>query len=493
MMQSGRYIGAWAVLLLLGVMLSGSAAPGLFSLIETDRPEHKDVIYFRNGDVLRGEVLNESLSIITPYALIALPLRTCAGVSFQDSGSNSKTLITVNFNRITGTFVDRTIRFQSSLSKTPAEIRIEKINRILLHRTPGEKRSLDSHAETDLFVMTNGDLLTGKPETRHLTLRVDGKQVKVPFSEAESIEITRESSTRASVTKKNDALLKGTLETEEIGLKLDVGVKVPDIYVDQFSRIITDDGNREVSALLKESEILGQQPVGSRTAGKSETYISNAIGIKFRLVEPGIFWMGSEKGNIDEGPRRKITLTRKYYLSVFEVTQEQWILVMGGNPAYFKDPLRPVEMVSWNDAQEFCHKLSEMDSAEYRLPTEAEWAFACRAGTSTEYPWGNDFTTDYAWCSVNSEGETAIAGSRKPNPWGFHDMIGNVWEWCEDSYAPYNDKKSTDPLAANGSDRVLRGGGWFNVPERCRSASRDYRAPDYRTSSYIGFRVVRNP
>ena len=145
-------------------------------------------------------------------------------------------------------------------------------------------------------------------------------------------------------------------------------------------------------------------------------HISNTMGMKLQLIHPGTFMMGSDTGRFDEKPVHKVTITQPFYMATYEVTQEQWEKVMGYNPSIFKGDNRPVENVSWNEAQEFCRKLSAAEGVQYRLPTEAEWEFACRAGTFTRYYWGNEFNGDYAWTWFNSEGETHSVGLKRPNP-----------------------------------------------------------------------------
>jgi len=218
----------------------------------------------------------------------------------------------------------------------------------------------------------------------------------------------------------------------------------------------------------------------------------NSIAMKLTLIKPGSFMMGSDSGIPNEKPVHKVTLTEPFYIGVHEVTQEQYEKVMKANPAYFKGPKRPVEAVSWNDAQEFCRRLSKMENRRYRLPTEAEWEYACRAGTSTEYYWGSNFDPRYAWLTHKSGQATHDVGTRLPNAWGLYDMSGNVWEWCEDWYAEYpaSSDEQVDPKGPSaGKSRVLRGGSWFSYPGYCRSADRSRSTPDYRSSS-VGFRIV---
>jgi len=169
---------------------------------------------------------------------------------------------------------------------------------------------------------------------------------------------------------------------------------------------------------------------------------------------------------------------------------------MGSNPSHFNNGGDdcPVEQVSWDDAQEFIRKLNQKEGADnYRLPTEAEWEYACRAGSTTAYCFGDDESRlkEYAWYDKNSDSKTHPVGLLKPNAWGLYDMHGNVWEWCQDWYGDYPSDAATDPIGATvGSYRVLRGGSWSYFARYCRAAYRDAYSPGGRRN-YYGFRLVR--
>ncbi len=202
--------------------------------------------------------------------------------------------------------------------------------------------------------------------------------------------------------------------------------------------------------------------------------------------------MGSTNGEADERPVHEVTINYSFHMGKYEVTQAQWQAVMGNNPSYFKDCVNcPVEQVSWDDAQNFINKLNESnDGFRYRLPTEAEWEYACRAGTTGDYA-GN--LSEMAWYSENSGNKTHAVGGKQPNAWGLADMHGNVWEWCQDWYHETYYSAPTDGSAwLSGGEqkyRVLRGSSWNNYAPCLRSANRLIGTPVYRFGSY-GFRVV---
>jgi formylglycine-generating enzyme required for sulfatase activity len=229
--------------------------------------------------------------------------------------------------------------------------------------------------------------------------------------------------------------------------------------------------------------------------------------MKFVWIPPGRFTMGSpnsEKGRGDDEITRKVTLTKGFYMGVHAVTQEQWQAVIGANPSSFKGEKNlPVEQVSWDDCLGFCKKLGEKDKRPYRLPTEAEWEYACRAGTATAYHFGDTVSTDQANYNGNfiygtgTKGayreKTVPVGSFPANAWGLHDMHGNVWQWCHDWHGGYSTKDLVDPRGpAAGMARVLRGGSWGSHPIFCRSANRNFSEPDRRTEFY-GCRVCFIP
>jgi formylglycine-generating enzyme required for sulfatase activity len=248
--------------------------------------------------------------------------------------------------------------------------------------------------------------------------------------------------------------------------------------------------------------------LGCQTYAQSPKTITNSIGMKLVLIPKGTFMMGSpieEEGADNDEEQHQVTIGKDYYLGVTEVTQGQYEKVMGTNPSYFQkrvirksdSSMYPVEQVSWEDAVEFCKKLSDLPEEKkagrvYRLPTEAEWEYACRAGSKAAYSFGANSKTlgDYAWFGENSGGQIHPVGEKKANAWGLYDMHGNVWEWCSDWYGVYPKGSVSDPSGpSEGSSRVFRGGSWGREAAYCRSASRLWIGPSYRFY-YIGFRVA---
>lgn len=213
---------------------------------------------------------------------------------------------------------------------------------------------------------------------------------------------------------------------------------------------------------------------------------------RMRYIPAGTFLMGSPESDTEadssERPQHQVTLSKAYWMAETEVTQALWKEVMGGNPSRFKGASRPVERVSWNDAQDFIQKLNNrVPGLNVRLPTDAEWEYAARAGTTVAALYGE--LDAIAWCS---DDRTYPVGRKQPNTWGLHDMLGNVWEWTEDWYGDHSAVPSIDPSGPNeGVDRVIRGGAWYYGTRICRIAFRGYWFPEER-NDYLGFRVARD-
>jgi formylglycine-generating enzyme required for sulfatase activity len=234
---------------------------------------------------------------------------------------------------------------------------------------------------------------------------------------------------------------------------------------------------------------------------------TNSIGMKFAWIPPGTFSMGSPKEEKQRNPdeaQHKVKLTKGFYMGVSAVTQEQWKEIVEKSPSIFtgeKD--LPADSVSWNDCQEFIKKLKEKDKKAYRLPTEAEWEYACRAGSTTPFHFGETLTqkqANFLGEDANDKDKKTLA-LLKPSPvnrfpanaWGLYDMHGNLSQWCQDWYGEYPQKDAVDPQGPmKGRNRLLRGGSWFDTADRCRSACRSWAEPAFRNSSN-GFRICCFP
>ena len=251
----------------------------------------------------------------------------------------------------------------------------------------------------------------------------------------------------------------------------------------------------KVTSVSNEKDIT-KEPTKKESSGKEEiTDLGKDVKLEMILIPAGKFVMGSpesEKGRSKGETQHEVTFTKAFYMGKYEVTQEQWESVMGNNPSIKTKGARlPVTGVTWFDCQEFVKKLNGKTNGGYRLPTEAEWEYACRAGTTTKYSVGDKITPKDANYRDSKIGEPVAVGSYKPNAFGLYDMHGNVWEWCEDWYADYQAGAVTDPKGpATGERRVLRGGSFNFYVWNTRSSFRFNLSPTSRYLFY-GFRLAR--
>jgi formylglycine-generating enzyme required for sulfatase activity/protocatechuate 3,4-dioxygenase beta subunit len=226
----------------------------------------------------------------------------------------------------------------------------------------------------------------------------------------------------------------------------------------------------------------------------------DGVTMKFVRIPAGEFMMGSPAGESgrggNEGPQHKVKLTKPFYMSITEVTQQQYIQIMGHNPSRFKSADNPAENMSWGNAMEFCRRLSKKTGKKITLPTEAQWEYACRAGSDTRFCFGDDdvLLESYCWYKSNTIERSRPVATKRPNAWGLYDMHGNVMEWCSDLFSSnyYSKSPVVDPSGPSKMQvvsRVYRGGCCVYVSDYCRSATRDGRLPDSRSGA-IGFRVV---
>ena len=297
-----------------------------------------------------------------------------------------------------------------------------------------------------------------------------------------------------------------------VPLPVDASILLGDVDGDE--RVTVDDAWLIATYLTDPSDpavawVRIGQPIDLSVGGTAQEVrafpLPGEVKMEFVWIEPGTFRMGSlaseEDRQDDEGPVHRVTISKGFWLGKYEVTQGQWEAVMGYNPSrYTGDARRPVDSVSWYDVHEFIGRLNAAaGDSLYRLPTEAEWEYACRAGTTTRWSLGDDNGDDesllskYAWYGANRSSGTKMVGGKLPNDWKLHDMHGNVWEWVQDWYGGnyYNSSPRVDPPGpTSGPGRVGRGGNFSNDAWMLRSADRAYDSPDYR-SFLIGVRLLR--
>jgi formylglycine-generating enzyme required for sulfatase activity len=294
-----------------------------------------------------------------------------------------------------------------------------------------------------------------------------------------------------------DKLMRSLASREELDLALNVKAekgRVEFIVADVAVQI----------AKLSESVSKANPKVVTKAVPKAGRAMTIDLGggteMTLLWIPSGTFRMGSPNNESgrggNEGPEHEVTISKGFWMGKYEVTQEQYEQVTGHNPSNVKADNNPVESVSWDDANKFCETMVKKTGKAVRLPTEAEWEYACRAGTTTKYYAGNGLSdlVKTGWYR-NTEGGIHPVGQKEPNPFGLYDMLGNVWEWCEDRYDEdyYRHSPGKDPRGpATGSSRVFRGGSWYAYATRCRAAQRNARSPGHSESG-LGFRVVLPP
>jgi formylglycine-generating enzyme required for sulfatase activity len=341
-----------------------------------------------------------------------------------------------------------------------------------------------------VFELHSGDVIVGEPgEPLKLAVVALEGTLEVPATALVSFAEER-------FTLQDGTAFKGRLAQETLTVKTQFGVLQFPSTALKAIRIVQGAASGGTPATTERPPQTGPGATPPGTPAATGNTWRNSLGMEFVLVPAGQFMMGADKGDDDEKPVHAVRLSKPFYLGQYEVTQGQWQAVMGSNPSRFRgNPNLPVEQVTWEDVQAFMRKLNARESGTpYRLPTEAEWEYAARAGTTTDYSFGDDprLLGEYAWYAENAERKTHPVGQKKANTWGLYDMHGNVWEWVQDWYSkPYPSGSVTDPQGpASGAVRVYRGGSWITHARNCRVSYRNDQAPGGRVV-YVGFRLLR--
>lgn len=281
------------------------------------------------------------------------------------------------------------------------------------------------------------------------------------------------------------------------------------LLVEQLDAKAYQDARKTVTELLerrpddshaREAQGLIVHHLAAIGGDNSLLILPGGVIMEFVQIVPGTFMMGSpgsEPYRMYDELQHAVTLTKDFWLGKYPVTQAQWQAVIGSNPSHFQgDAQRPVDTVSWNDCQLFLQRLAAQGQGEFRLPTEAEWEYACRAGSTKAFCFGDDDSqlAGYAWYRANSGNRTHPVGQKSPNAWGLYDMHGNLSEWCQDWYGTYSHDAVIDPMgASSGLFRVTRGGTFGDDSRFCRAASRCWVSPDSANNVCLGFRILRIP
>ncbi len=477
---------------------SPSRAAGIGLLLGETRGEALDRIALSNGETITGTLLNSRVQLASAFGPLDFETSMLSGIVFGAAGDKLDYCVSVNCDRLSGFLQDRVFRFRVEQGEE-INVRRERISKIILRTRPNASAGGGSFC-----ALENGDFFTARVLTDPLPILVGASNLTVLLKDVQTF--VKAGDERVKLILKSQQTISGQLAIEDISVRLPIGVELK-IYRDEFQSI---DGRHDYFPDPQELPQLARFVKPNRSFGM-DRQLSADLRKRLVLIPAGVFVMGSptsEKDRgLDEGPATEVRFAKAFWMGKFEVTQAEYERLMGANPSQFTgDTNRPVEKVNWHEAMEYCARLTRHamatgnlpDGYVYRLPTEAEWEYACRAGTTTRLSYGDDpeyaLLESYAWFNGNAGSTTHPVGEKKPNPWGLHDMHGNVWEWCFDR----SNGSLPGGAVANfsgpteGSLRVARGGSWLYDGKFCRSANRDDYGPSNRCSD-IGFRVVLAP
>ena len=487
-----------------GAVLTLGVLAGFLTLVlpaagaETRAP---DVLVLDTGETLTGAVLDQVFNLRTAYGALKLERDWVASIDFGDDPHGLQTLVTVNSNRFTGFLEESTLAFQAQ-GGSRREIRREKMAQIRLGARAVE--TVASRSSTWVR-LKGGDVLSGRLLPDPLPLVITNTQVAVRLNEISALVLTTNRTTPARLFLRNGEVVEAGLAADFVSMELDAGPKV-ELYGRALATICESAALAAVEGWRLRAVAGGASPTPEPLAASGSTNLQGLV-----WIAPGEFLMGSPYDEVgrgpDEGPQRQVVIPQGFWISKCEVSQAEYEKVMGTNPSNSnKDPNLPVERVNWFEGMDYCGRLTRLaetagwlpPGCAFRLPTEAEWEYCCRAGTTTAFSSGNDVSDTrlglFAWFSHNSDFGTKPVGTRQPNPWGLYDMHGNVWEWCLDRWegSLQGSRFTNNPAPATGSLRVARGGSWLYDAKACRCANRDDYSPANRCSD-IGFRVVLAP
>jgi formylglycine-generating enzyme required for sulfatase activity len=448
------------------------------------------------GQTHVGLVLNEVFRLQTSHGELQVPARLLGALDLTSQSHGVDSIVTVAGDRLSGLLLESHFQLQMTNSDTPEIVRRESIAKILF-RLPAIM--MPEFSPDSWVVLRNGDFLSGRVQPSRLQIQDTAAGPReFALGSLVALVFPDHSGTRVRVESARGESWEGTMTLLDLRIELAIGLPLT-IYSDRVASI------RPWAGLPL--DLAGRIGVPAtpahRPAGPTDIVSPGLI-----WIPPGEFILGSpneEKDReLDEGPLTRVIIADGFWIAAHEVTQADYENLMGRNPSqYTGDGQRPVEKVNWQEALDYCRALNAREQAAgrlpdgyaFRLPTEAEWEYACRAGSTTRFSHGDDpgylETPDYAWCGHNSGSSTHPVGGRTPNAWGLHDMHGNVWEWCLDAWVgTYPGGTITNAAATPQSSlRVARGGSWLYDPRFCRSANRDSYGMLNRCSD-VGFRVV---
>jgi formylglycine-generating enzyme required for sulfatase activity len=503
--------GLLAAALVLSAQEKGAGPPpvqntaGHGLVLGVQRVADADRLLLKSGEEVRGTILHDRFDLRTAYGALLFDLEQVAGLDFAGNELFLESLVTQSHDRFSGFLHDSVFEVQLADGARLA-VRKDKIAKVVFRlRAAG----MLPEARSNLIRLRNGDLFAARLLADPFPLITAKGPVTVPLANLRSVAFDPGPSPLVTIQLCNGDALQGSLVADSFEVRLPQGTTVH-LHRDQIDRIEQRaDGNAGGG---------GAKPAQPAAAEAASVQSSEQARFLDRddlvWIAAGEYLLGSpveeRERDLDEGPETRVVLTQPFWLGKREVTQAEYKAVMNTNPShYIDDPKHPVEKVSWREAMDYCRKLTQLHAAAgqippnyaYRLPTEAEWEYACRAGTTTRFSHGRDDgylqLDEYAWFSGNSSSTTHPVGTKKPNPWGLYDMHGNVLEWCLDSWkGDYPGGTVTNAVpsvpSAEGWLHVARGGSWLYDAKFCRSANRDAYGTGNRCSD-LGFRIVLAP
>ncbi|MBE7500393.1 MAG: formylglycine-generating enzyme family protein [Verrucomicrobiales bacterium] len=467
------------------------------------RAPDQDVLFLRDGSRLAGRLAQEHLDLHTVHGELRLPVSAVAALDLADDRAGLSVVITDWGDRFTGFLAGTHFHFQAAGDTPPREVRHATLLKAVRRLTPSVGEPSDPRVRVRL---RNGDFFTGQLLTDRFRVQTTGAEVRWAAGTIGRVTFPHSGQPGARLEWVRGETVSAQPVEEDLEFRLGWRASWR-VYAGRVDAMVAGEG----AALPADwvAQIGGSPDSGTganSAAGGPDPAVVARAGMVW--IPPGIFTMGSppdeRERDLDEGPLTQVVLPEGFWIGQHEVTQAEYLALMGTNPSHHEgQALHPVEKVSWQDAADYGRRLTALERQAgnlpegyaYRLPTEAEWEYACRGGTTTRFNFGDDadaaLIRDHAWFSRNAESATHPVGTRKPNAWGLFDVHGNVLEWCLDGWRSRlpGGQVTNVAVAPTGTLRAVRGGSWLYEARHARSANRDSYGVLVRCSD-LGFRVV---
>ncbi|HIG28883.1 MAG TPA: formylglycine-generating enzyme family protein [Verrucomicrobiales bacterium] len=497
----------WGIGILLSTLMGGLSSSeseeltNPFTLIEEKAGfEIHSTLHLGNGETITGILTGESVSLQTAYASLKIDYEQIQKIRLGGTNDFISVIWTWNHQRFSG-FLKEAFFLLRASDGTVEKVHRGDVSQISFNAS---KQEIPKVPELPFIVLNNGDYFHGDLPGGSISFLVNHGKVVFESSEMRSLTLVDSATFGLFNINTIKERREGRLENKVMIVGTEPGQQLS-VFQEQFAAIYF--GKNELAEFWNQLETLDES--GFYNLSQKPVIGKNFFGLIW--IPPGQFAMGSpddEKGrDFDEGPQTKVTLTRGFWMGQHEVTQKAYKSILSDNPSRFKgDENRPVERVNWNEAMTFCNRLTDIAKENqclpegylFRLPTEAEWEYACRGNTQSRFSYGPDpdhlYLDEYSWFTQNSNSSTHAIGGLKPNPLGLYDMHGNVSEWCLDRWqGALSGGSVTDPYGTSESFlRIVRGGSWLYGPNFSRSANRNNYGQLNQVND-IGFRVVLGP